>query len=46
MRRCGDVQLAALGEPQGRESGFARLVVVVTAQLVLDQHRAWSTSCH
>ena len=38
MRRCGDVQLADLGEPQGREAGFARPVVVVTAQLVLDQH--------
>ena len=38
MRRCGDVQLADLGEPQGREAGFARPVVIVTAQLVLDQH--------
>jgi mRNA interferase MazF len=38
MRRCGDVQLADLGEPQGREAGFTRPVVVVTAQLVLDQH--------
>ena len=38
MRRCGDVQLADLGEPQGREAGFARPVVAVTAQLVLDQH--------
>ena len=37
MRRCGDVQLADLGEPQGREAGFSRPVVVVTAQLVLDQ---------
>jgi mRNA interferase MazF len=37
MRRCGDVQLADLGEPQGREAGFFRPVVVVTAQLVLDQ---------
>ncbi len=37
MRRCGDVQLADLGQPQGREAGFARPVVVVTAQLVLDQ---------
>jgi mRNA interferase MazF len=37
MRRCGDVQHADLGEPQGREAGFARPVVVVTAQLVLDQ---------
>lgn len=38
MRRCGDVQVADLGEPQGREAGFARPVVVVTAQVVLDQH--------
>ncbi len=38
MRRCGDVQLADLGEPQGREAGFGRPVVLVTAQLVLDQH--------
>ena len=37
MRRCGDVQPADLGEPQGREAGFARPVVIVTAQLVLDQ---------
>lgn len=37
MRRCGDVQLADLGEPQGREAGFARPVVIATAQLVLDQ---------
>jgi mRNA interferase MazF len=37
MRRCGDVQLADMGEPQGREAGFSRPVVVVTAQLVLDQ---------
>lgn len=37
MRRCGDVQLADLGAPQGREAGFARPVVLVTAQLVLDQ---------
>jgi mRNA interferase MazF len=37
MRRCGDVQLADLGEPGGREAGFARPVVIVTAQLVLDQ---------
>lgn len=36
MRRCGDVQLADLGEPQGREAGFARPVVIATAQLVLD----------
>jgi len=38
MRRCGDVQFADLGEPHGREAGLARPVVVVTAQLVLDQH--------
>jgi mRNA interferase MazF len=37
MRRCGDVQPADLGEPQGREAGFWRPVVLVTAQLVLDQ---------
>jgi mRNA interferase MazF len=37
MRRCGDIQRADLGEPQGREAGFARPVVIVTAQLVLDQ---------
>lgn len=37
MRRCGDIQLADLGEPQGREAGFARPVVIVTAQMVLDQ---------
>jgi len=38
MRRCDDVQFAYRGEPQGREAGFARPVVVVTTQLVLDQH--------
>jgi len=37
MRRCGDVQLADLGEPQGREAGFSRPVVLVTAQVMLDQ---------
>jgi mRNA interferase MazF len=37
MRRCGDVQLAELGEPRGSEAGFARPVVLVTAQVVLDQ---------
>jgi mRNA interferase MazF len=37
MRRCGDVQLADLGEPRGREAGFARPVVIVTGQMVLDQ---------
>jgi mRNA interferase MazF len=37
MRRCGDVQLADLGEPRGSEAGFARPVVLVSAQLVLDQ---------
>lgn len=36
MRRCGDIQLADLGEPRGSEAGFARPVVLVTAQLVLD----------
>ncbi len=48
MRRCGDVQLADLGEPQGREAGSARPVVIVTAQLVLDpehpQPRSWVLS--
>lgn len=38
MRRCGDVQVADLGTPQGNEAGFGRPVVVVTAQAVLD-HR-------
>ena len=38
MLRCGDVQLADLGEPRGQEAGFSRPVVVVTAQLELDQH--------
>lgn len=36
MRRSGDVQLADLGEPRGHESGFARPVVLLTAQHVLD----------
>jgi mRNA-degrading endonuclease toxin of MazEF toxin-antitoxin module len=40
MRRCGDLQLADLGEPQGREAGFQRPVVVVTAQFVLDPHES------
>ena len=35
MRRCGDVQLADLGEPPGREAGFFQPVGVVTVQLVL-----------
>jgi mRNA interferase MazF len=38
MRRCGDILLADLGEPQSREARFARPVVVVTARQVLDQH--------
>ena len=37
MRRCGEGQLADLGEPQGREAGFSRPVFRVTAQVVLDQ---------
>jgi mRNA interferase MazF len=37
MRHCGDVQLADLGEPRGSEAGFARPVVLVTAQVILDQ---------
>ena len=37
MRRCGEGQLAELGETQGREAGFSRPVVLVTAQVVLDQ---------
>jgi mRNA interferase MazF len=42
MRRCGDVELADLGEPRGRDAGFARPVVLVTAQLVLEQGPTWS----
>lgn len=37
MRRCGDIEYADLGEPQGREAGFLHPVVIVTAQVVLDQ---------
>lgn len=37
MRRCGDLQLADPGEPKGHEAGFSRPVVLVTAQLGLDQ---------
>jgi mRNA-degrading endonuclease toxin of MazEF toxin-antitoxin module len=33
----GEVVLADLGEPVGREAGFPRPVVVVTAQVVLAQ---------
>jgi mRNA interferase MazF len=36
MRRSGDVQPADLGSPAGREAGFARPVVIVTAQRILD----------
>jgi mRNA interferase MazF len=38
MLRSGDVLLADLGEPLGREAGFPRPVVIVTAQGVLDAH--------
>lgn len=37
MRHCGDVVLADLGAPRGREAGHTRPVVLVTAQPVLDQ---------
>ena len=37
MRHCGDVALADLGTPRGREAGHTRPVVLVTAQPVLDQ---------
>jgi mRNA interferase MazF len=37
MLTSGDVVRADLGLPAGREAGFARPVVVVTAQGVLDQ---------
>lgn len=33
----GDVVLVDLGVPQGREAGFPRPAVIVTAQRVLDQ---------
>ena len=36
MLRSGDVQLADLGEPRGREAGLPRPVVIVTAQRILD----------
>lgn len=37
MLTSGDVVEADLGEPVGREAGFPRPVVVVTAQVVLAQ---------
>ena len=37
MLTSGDVVEADLGEPVGREAGFPRPVVVVTAQVVLSQ---------
>jgi len=37
MLTSGDVVYADLGEPIGREAGFRRPVVVVTAQVVLAQ---------
>ena len=37
MLTSGDVVLADLGEPVGREAGFPRPVIVVTAQVVLAQ---------
>ncbi|HEY1135540.1 MAG TPA: type II toxin-antitoxin system PemK/MazF family toxin [Nocardioides sp.] len=36
MLTSGDVVLVDLGVPVGREAGFPRLVVVLTAQRVLD----------
>jgi mRNA interferase MazF len=36
MLRSGDVLLADLGAPLGREAGFPRPVVVITAQQLLD----------
>lgn len=36
MRRSGDVALVDLGEPLGREAGFTRPAVVVTANRVLE----------
>lgn len=36
MLRSGDVLLADLGEPRGREAGLPRPVVIVTAQRILD----------
>ena len=40
MPTSGDVVVADLGEPVGREAGFPRPVVVVTAQVVLAQNPA------
>jgi len=37
MLASGDVTVADLGEPTGREAGFPRPVVVITAQTVLNQ---------
>lgn len=37
MLTSGDVLAADLGEPVGREAGFPRPVIVVTAQVVLSQ---------
>ena len=37
MLTSGDIYRADLGEPRGRESGFPRPAVVVTAQVVLSQ---------
>ncbi len=37
MLTSGEVVIADLGEPVGREAGFPRPVVVVTAQVVLAQ---------
>lgn len=37
MLTSGDIVRADLGEPVGREAGFPRPVVVVTAQVVLAQ---------
>ena len=37
MLTSGEIVLADLGEPVGREAGFPRPVVVVTAQVVLAQ---------
>jgi mRNA interferase MazF len=38
MLRSGDVLIADLGEPTGREAGFPRPVIIVTAQRILDAH--------
>jgi mRNA interferase MazF len=38
MLHSGDVLIADLGAPSGREAGFPRPVVVITAQRVLDGH--------